>query len=209
MSELGKVTAFVVTKDVPRQLLVFKHPTAGLQLPAGTIEPGEKPVAAAKREVREETGLEVTSPGVVLGEHVKELGQNAAALLETVASDGELFQRGHLVKVLAHDRARGMTQIREEIFDYDITPPKLLSYTEGDVRSDALAFQIRRTFVLFVEQVRIAKPWIQRADGHNFEVQWTQLRQDVPLIDGLKNQKRWLASNFKRLQACLQTAQED
>lgn len=56
MSELGKVTAFVVTAEKPHDLLVFKHPTAGLQLPAGTIEPGESPIAAAKREVWEETG---------------------------------------------------------------------------------------------------------------------------------------------------------
>ena len=42
------------------RLLVFRHldaPEAGLQVPAGTIEPGESPQAAALRESREETGL--------------------------------------------------------------------------------------------------------------------------------------------------------
>lgn len=33
------------------------HPEAGLQVPAGTMEPGEAPEDAALREAREETGL--------------------------------------------------------------------------------------------------------------------------------------------------------
>ena len=40
-------------------LLVFSHrdqPAAGLQVPAGTVLPGERPATAALREVAEETG---------------------------------------------------------------------------------------------------------------------------------------------------------
>lgn len=42
------------------RLLVFRHtdfPEAGIQAPAGTVEPGESPVSAVMREAREETGL--------------------------------------------------------------------------------------------------------------------------------------------------------
>ncbi len=55
---LDKVTAFI-TRDVPddRELLVFQHPTAGIQLPAGTVNAGESLEAALFRETREETGL--------------------------------------------------------------------------------------------------------------------------------------------------------
>ena len=57
---LEKVTAFVVrTGALGRELLVFKHPTAGIQLPAGTVEPGEPVEKAVVREVWEETGLQV------------------------------------------------------------------------------------------------------------------------------------------------------
>jgi len=53
---IGKVVCYVVRGD---ELLVFRHRShdAGLQVPAGTIEPGEAPAAAALREAEEETGL--------------------------------------------------------------------------------------------------------------------------------------------------------
>jgi ADP-ribose pyrophosphatase YjhB (NUDIX family) len=56
-----KVMAYVV-RETPagRELLVFQHrdfPDAGVQVPAGTVEPGEAVEAAVLREVQEETGL--------------------------------------------------------------------------------------------------------------------------------------------------------
>lgn len=39
------------------ELLVFDHPTAGTQLPKGTVEPREQPAQAVLRELAEETGL--------------------------------------------------------------------------------------------------------------------------------------------------------
>ncbi len=206
MNELGKVTAFVVTRQKLHHLLVFKHPTAGIQLPAGTVEPEEAPVEAAKREVREETGIEVTSRGVVLGEQVSQLGPVGAVLHETIDCHAGIFRRGHQVSVMARDEARGVVQICEEIYDFGATPPKLLSCTEGEVPADALAYRIRRTFVLFVERARPTEPWIQRADGHDFEVRWTRLHRDVPLFAG---QKEWLVSNLSSLRASLSTAHKD
>lgn len=45
-----------------RELLIFRHPLTGDQLPKGTIEPGEAPAAAAIRELREESGLQLSAP---------------------------------------------------------------------------------------------------------------------------------------------------
>ena len=54
-----KVTAFIVReRDGVKELLVFKHPTAGIQIPAGTVEKDEDIETAVKRETYEETGLQ-------------------------------------------------------------------------------------------------------------------------------------------------------
>jgi 8-oxo-dGTP pyrophosphatase MutT (NUDIX family) len=55
-----KVVCYVVRDG---RLLVLRHldqewDESGLQVPAGSIEPGEPPEAAALREAREETGLD-------------------------------------------------------------------------------------------------------------------------------------------------------
>jgi ADP-ribose pyrophosphatase YjhB (NUDIX family) len=53
----------VIRDDTGRLLLVLrgKEPSQGLwSLPGGRVEPGESPQAAVAREVREETGLDVS-----------------------------------------------------------------------------------------------------------------------------------------------------
>jgi len=58
-----------VIKDAAGRLLLIKRghePGAGLwSLPGGRIEPGESDEQAVAREIREETGLEVTCGGLV------------------------------------------------------------------------------------------------------------------------------------------------
>ena len=55
---MQKVTAFIIRKDQEKKaLLLFRHPYAGIQIPAGTVEENETPEQAVRREVLEETGL--------------------------------------------------------------------------------------------------------------------------------------------------------
>ena len=64
-----KAFAYITHGD---RLLVFGHPLApeaGIQVPAGTIEDGERPENAAVREAREETGLGELALVRFLGEH--------------------------------------------------------------------------------------------------------------------------------------------
>lgn len=54
--------------DERGRLLVFHHPEdRGMQLPKGTIEPGESPEDAVRRELLEESGIDYTGELVPLG----------------------------------------------------------------------------------------------------------------------------------------------
>src|SRR5947199_2524910 len=55
---IRKAFAYITHRN---RLLIFSHPlepSAGLQVPAGTMLDGEAPEAAVLREAKEETGLE-------------------------------------------------------------------------------------------------------------------------------------------------------
>ncbi|HST88354.1 MAG TPA: NUDIX domain-containing protein, partial [Ktedonobacterales bacterium] len=64
-----KVYAYVTREREGRtQALVFRHrvpdaPEAGIQVPGGTAEPGERPADALLRELREEAGIALDDPG--------------------------------------------------------------------------------------------------------------------------------------------------
>ncbi|MBF6590548.1 MAG: GNAT family N-acetyltransferase [Ktedonobacterales bacterium] len=63
------------------QVLVFRHrdyPEAGIQVPKGTIEPGERPATAALREGTEETGL---SDLILLGRLARDTHRAADGLV--------------------------------------------------------------------------------------------------------------------------------
>ena len=68
-----KVFAYITHAS---RLLIFRHldfPEAGLQVPAGTVEPGEDFAAAVLREAQEETGLDDLYIVASLGEHVRDM----------------------------------------------------------------------------------------------------------------------------------------
>lgn len=54
--------------DRQGRLLVFDHPEdGGMQLPKGTVEPGEAPEDAVRRELLEESGIRFDGPLISLG----------------------------------------------------------------------------------------------------------------------------------------------
>ena len=70
--------------DARGRLLVFRHPGDGnMQLPKGTIEPGESPEVAVRRELLEESGID----------HVGELQP-----LGTLRRDCEAGAEGHTLR---------------------------------------------------------------------------------------------------------------
>jgi ADP-ribose pyrophosphatase YjhB (NUDIX family) len=63
-----------------RRLLVFRHiraPQAGIQVPAGTLLPGEKPEAGVLREAQEETGRTDLDLVSFLGEQMHEASRQS------------------------------------------------------------------------------------------------------------------------------------
>ena len=64
-----KVLAYVTRGDALLVFLQPEFPDAGLQVPAGTIEQGEDAMAAALREVEEESGLTGVSVTEFLGQY--------------------------------------------------------------------------------------------------------------------------------------------
>ena len=61
MESIAKVVIYLVHRG---HLLVFIHPDApeaGLQVPAGSVEPRGHPLTAARRELEEETGIKAAT----------------------------------------------------------------------------------------------------------------------------------------------------
>ena len=72
---MNKVCPVVVRLcDGRREVLAFVHPVAGKQFVKGTIESGENPLDAARRELREESGLNAPSALIPLG--IQPIGDN-------------------------------------------------------------------------------------------------------------------------------------
>lgn len=120
---IHKVTAFI-TRDTDRRrdLLVFQHPIAGVQLPAGTVDVGESPARAAYREACEETGLCDLSLVGLLAELPSQLGPNQYRLVRSVhlrtspQPDSPLtdyrMPYGWMVDLIELDSATGAAKIR-------------------------------------------------------------------------------------------------
>lgn len=199
---LGKVTAFVVRDGRPRRLLVFRHPLVGLQLPAGTVEPGESPVDAARREVAEETGVAVLDDAAVVDMQLRRLPAGEAIIVDTVrsrvapdGSPGPVFQRGHRVELL--ERTAGTCRITQNEFDYISSPPRLVRSVTGWVPGDVLGSEFVRSFVLLRPHPATSMGrWTQNADGHDFAVFWAPL--DAPL-DLAGAQTEWLELLLRHL----------
>jgi 8-oxo-dGTP diphosphatase len=68
-----RVVAYITWGE---RLLVFRHtrfPEAGIQVPGGSVEPGEDPHQAVLREAREETGLQDFEVCAYLGSRAYDL----------------------------------------------------------------------------------------------------------------------------------------
>jgi ADP-ribose pyrophosphatase YjhB (NUDIX family) len=200
---LEKVTAFITRRTTAGvELLLFRHPFAGIQIPAGTVEEGETAEAAARREAREETGLGDLTLIQSLG-HVdeEEPGHIYIARRTPVYARPDVgsfawaeFRRGIAVKPLR--RAAGFTQVSYEEWDRIPDGAYITYCITGWTPDDALSPSRRRHFFHFEAPAAGPSVWTQAADNHTFELFWTPLATLPPII---APQQGWLDHAIHRL----------
>ena len=201
-----KVTAFIVRENNGvKELLVFKHPTAGVQIPAGTVEDGEGIETAVKRETYEETGLQFVKIEKYLGCFENELAEGRRIIAETT----EVYIEPSLSAVPYEQKlTRGLTvdyhSTRDDFthvsyIQYDKHPnPTCIRYNiTGWVPNENLSDQKKRHFFHLTAQEETADAWELESDGgHIFSPYWTPLSPKPQIISP---QDKWLDFVYEKI----------
>ncbi len=200
---IEKVTAFITRSSQDgHYLLLFEHPHAGIQIPAGTVEAGETPEAAAFREAAEETGLTALTLRRVLGTTTETLPPHERAIRETT----RVYARPDLSSFDWATLCRGVTVTVERqtadfshvtYIEYDrLNDPQYITYQiTGWVPNDRLAETRVRHFFHFEYHGSRIEPWWTESDNHRFHLFWAPLAA-LPKI--VQPQDRWLAMLFQQ-----------
>ena len=203
---IEKVTAIITReRDELRELLVFKHPNAGVQIPAGTVECGENPETAVMREVCEETCLQFVKIEKYLGYIENELEENERIVGKTtlVYINPNLNSIPHKEKL-----ARGLTvdynKAHEDFahvsyveYDRYPDPTGIILNIAGWVRSENLSSKKRRHFFQLSTLKETADRWQVKSDrDHIFRLYWTPISPKPHIVPP---QDRWLDFVYDRI----------
>jgi 8-oxo-dGTP pyrophosphatase MutT (NUDIX family) len=199
MSEpVQKVTAFITRESRGgTDLLLFKHPYAGIQIPAGTAEDDETPAEAVLREAAEETGLTDLSIRQFLGSAETKL----AGGLRVIAQPTKVYARPDVtsfdwayirkgIGVVVKRRSDGFSQITYEEFDQEPNPQYLTMCITGWVPDEVLADATLRHFYHLEFSGQTEEQWMVHSDNHCFSLFWAPLT-DLPEI--IQPQDAWLS----------------
>lgn len=165
-----KVTIFAVAGS---RVLVFDHPREGVQFPAGTVEPGESFLNAARRELIEETGLEAGAMTHLATTLTQRLDGVVYTSRPVVADDGTLIPAGYRVRLL--DEAGG--EYVREVVDYGVMPAAVLSSHVGRCGLGDLTRWVERAFFLAHVAERAAWEW-EGDDGNRWICRFAE-REDL------------------------------
>lgn len=207
MSEtIVKVSAFITRETkIGRELLVFKHPTAGIQIPAGTVDEAEDIETAAKRESREETGLRVPNVEKYLGCFENELkdteriiARKTKVYIEPSLSAipyAEKLTRGLTVDY--HSTSRGFSHI--SYIEYNILRKSMsiLRNITGWIPNQNLSYQKTRHFFHLSTQEKTKNAWQLKSDrGYIFQPYWTPLKPKPQVV---APQSKWLDFVYEKI----------
>jgi 8-oxo-dGTP pyrophosphatase MutT (NUDIX family) len=201
MKVVEKVTAFVTRETANgRQLLVFRHPLNGVQLPAGTVELGESPETAVMREAHEETGLaglRLVRPLGMLERTLADghfLLRRTTKLFDAPAVDASIasefvLNRGNYVHLLQEQN--GYAEVLFEDIDHHADPPRPFRQEQGWVRRSLLTPHIHRYQYWLTCNFETPENWSVTIDGYTFTLFWMPLQPAPALV---WPQDEWLAA---------------
>jgi 8-oxo-dGTP pyrophosphatase MutT (NUDIX family) len=203
-----KVTAFVTRVAAQgAELLVFEHPSAGFQLPAGTVEADEPHAAAAAREAREETGLLDLPPGRFLKAIPETLPDDHYLIAATTrvysrpdltSFDWASIRRGILVR--CHRAGPEFSHVTYVERDRRTEPAEVTYQITGWVPTTAITRQVTRYFYHFPYHGQTPASWWVDTDNHRFRLFWTPLTQ----LPSIVAPQRWWVNILTESQALVQ-----
>lgn len=205
-STVEKVTAFVTReRNGARELLLFRHPTAGIQIPAGTVEDGETPEAAVIREVYEETALRGVKIEQSLGCIENELDENERIVAKTTQvytnpSPSSNVYKDELIRGLTvnyNSSHTDFTHVSYVEYDSAPVPTRIRRNIAGWVPSEKLSPRKTRYFFRLTALEETAEEWEVKGDqGYIFTLFWAPISATPPLVPP---QNRWLESVYDEI----------
>jgi 8-oxo-dGTP pyrophosphatase MutT (NUDIX family) len=171
------------------ELLLFEHSSAGIQLPAGTVEAGEPHETAAAREAREETGLADLPRGRFLAAAAEPLPEEHYLVATTTrvysrpdltSFDWASIRNGIMVR--RHRTQGEFSHVTYAERDERADPPYVSFQITGWMPTAALTRQATRYFYHFAYDRQTPQTWLVDTDNHRFRLFWAPLAQLPPLV---------------------------